>query len=925
MQKSPNDPKEYRYLTLSNQLRVLLVHDAHASRSAASLSVEVGHFNDPIDRQGMAHFLEHMLFLGTEKYPLIGEFQRFITEQGGTHNAWTGTENTTYFFDVGVDAYDEALARFSQFFTAPLFNEEAIEKERQAVDSEYKLKIKDDIRRIYQVHKETINPAHPFSKFSVGDHTTLADRNGISVRDELIDFYQAHYSAERMGLVLVSSQSLETLELWANQYFAQIPTAETTITTTPIPLLLPEQQGQWITIEPLKETRKLTLSFLLPSVDAYYAKKPLSYLANLLGNEGAGSLLSILKKKNWINTLSSGGGVIGSDFREFTISVTLTTDGMAHTDDIIACIFEFLHLIDQEGLNAWRYAERKSVINLAFLNQEKSRPLEVANHLVMNVLHYRPEHIVCGDYLMNEFDESLIRQLLAFFTPKLMRVTQVAKGLHYDKKAQWYDTPYSYQAFTHEQMTLWQNALTGKTYDYSCQLPLENIFLSTRLDPHPLSSEAILPPMLIQELPGFRLWYKQDHEFRVPKGMVYIAIDSPHAVSSARNIVKTRLCVELLLESINEQAYPAEIAGMSYNLYTHQGGVTLKLSGFSDKQPQLLALILNQFQQRQFDEGRFDNIKAQMMRNWRNASEEKPIARLFNELTGMLQPNNPSYPVLLEALESVQFDELPMFVEAMLAELHIDTFIYGDWLKEDALEVAEQIKDAFRVTDQKYGESQRPLVHLTDCGTLRHSLITQHADSAMLMYYQSRYATPEKIALYTLANHLMSNVFFHELRTKQQLGYMLGTANLPLNRHPGLILYVQSPVASPLELSYAMDEFTNAFALVLLELTQQQWQDSKQGLHQQMSEPDTNLQSRAQRYWISIGNKDEEFNHRQKVIEALDNIKRADMVRFVVSVLKPRTANRLVLFSQGQSHQDQSPLTLGTKISSIDDFMKHAY
>lgn len=230
-------------------------------------------------------------------------------------------------------------------------------------------------------------------------------------------------------------------------------------------------------------------------------------------------------------------------------------------------------------------------------------------------------------------------------------------------------------------------------------LPEPNPYLCERFDPLPLQEGSELPPQLIQELPGFRLWFKQEHDFRVPKGGVYVAIDSPHAVSSSRNIVKTRLCVEMLLEAINESAYPAEIAGMSYNLYAHQGGVTLQLSGFSEKQPLLLNLILERFKNRQFKPERFDNIKALLLRNWRNAAEDKPISQLFNQLTGLLQPNNPPYPVLIKALESITIDELPGFVDDMFAELHIDTFVYGNWHKDQALALAETLKDAFRVTD----------------------------------------------------------------------------------------------------------------------------------------------------------------------------------------------------------------------------------
>ena len=920
MHISPNDPKQYRYLTLDNKLKVLLVHDADAPRSAAALSVNVGHFDDPVERQGMAHFLEHMLFLGTEKYPKVGEFQTFINQSGGSNNAWTGTENTTYFFEVSPHAFSEGLDRFGQFFTAPLFNEEAVDKERQAVNSEYKLKIKDDVRRLYQVHKETINPAHPFAKFSVGDLTTLDDRDDTSIRDELIDFYRTHYSADLMSLVLLGPQSLDELESYTTTFFAHIPNSDTTRPAITEPLVTANETAKFICIEPIKEVRKLTLSFAMPSVDQYYRQKPLSYIAHLLGNEGSGSLMSVLKSRGLINTLAAGGGVNGSNFREFTVSLNLTPKGMDHIDDIVTAVFQYIKLIEQQGFDEWRYKEKQAVLEQAFRYQEKSRPLDTVSYLVMNMFHYAPEDVIYGDYMMAGYDETLKRELLESLTPDNMRLVLVAQGQNYDQVAQWYHTPYSVTPFTDEQLTRWQQVEVSPEFS----LPEINPYICEQLDPHPLTQGSEQPPQLIQDLPGFRLWYKQEHEFRVPKGVVYVAIDSPHAVDTPRNIVKTRLCVEMLLEAINESAYPAEIAGMSYNLYSHQGGVTLQLSGFSEKQPLLMKLLLDRFAGRTFNPERFQNIKAQMLRNWRNAAEDKPISQLFNELTGVLQPNNPPYPVLIEALESIEVDELPEFVEAMFAELHIDTFIYGNWQKQDALALAELLKDAFRVTDQLYGESQRPLVRLDQVGTLRHEVNCNHADSAILMYYQSRKTTPRKIAVYTLANHLMSTTFFHELRTRQQLGYMVGTANLPLNRHPGLILYIQSPVAAPAQLSEAIDDFTNAFALVLLELNEAQWQASKQGLIAQISEPDTNLRARAQRFWVSIGNKDTEFNQRQKVVQELQNLSRADMVRFIVDIIKPRTSNRLVMHCKGQAHSNLETLNIGQPIESIDEFQKKA-
>ncbi|MEO0889162.1 MAG: insulinase family protein, partial [Pseudomonadota bacterium] len=349
-------------------------------------------------------------------------------------------------------------------------------------------------------------------------------------------------------------------------------------------------------------------------------------------------------------------------------------------------------------------------------------------------------------------------------------------------------------------------------------------------------------------------------------------------------------------------------------------GVTLTLSGFSQKLPQLLEMILHRFAAREFNPDRFETIKQQLLRNWRNSSQDRPISQLFNALTGLLQPNNPPFATLVEALEEIEVDELSVFVESILAELHVEMFVYGDWQRHQAHDMATTLKDALRVKEQRYEEALRPLVMLGENGSFQREVNCNQQDSAVVIYHQCEDISPRNIALYSLANHLMSATFFHEIRTKQQLGYMVGTGNMPLNRHPGIVLYVQSPNAAPAELVTSIDEFLNAFYMVLLELNEYQWHSSKRGLWNQIATPDTTLRGRAQRLWVAIGNKDTDFNQREKVLEELKKLTRTDMIRFVVNELKPRTANRLVMHSQGIAHEDAPRINLGLEIGSIEEF-----
>ncbi|WP_197472316.1 insulinase family protein, partial [Oleiphilus sp. HI0067] len=102
IEKSPNDKREYTSFTLENKLDVLIISDKEADKGAASLDIKVGSSHDPIEFPGLAHFLEHMLFLGTHKYPEPDAYQKFISEHGGGHNAYTSLEHTNYFFDVSA-------------------------------------------------------------------------------------------------------------------------------------------------------------------------------------------------------------------------------------------------------------------------------------------------------------------------------------------------------------------------------------------------------------------------------------------------------------------------------------------------------------------------------------------------------------------------------------------------------------------------------------------------------------------------------------------------------------------------------------------------------------------------------------------------------------------------------------------------------
>ncbi|CAM9588344.1 unnamed protein product, partial [Phaeothamnion confervicola] len=172
---SPTDDRSYRWIILPNGMRVLLIHDAKADKAAAAMAVDVGASSDPWEIPGLAHFCEHMLFLGTKKYPLENAYKAYLAKHGGTSNASTSMDATIYKFDVGAAHLRGALDIFAQFFVEPLFAPGATDREMRAVDAEDSKNRTDDERRMLQVLKAVARQDHPYAKYSTGNLKTLRD------------------------------------------------------------------------------------------------------------------------------------------------------------------------------------------------------------------------------------------------------------------------------------------------------------------------------------------------------------------------------------------------------------------------------------------------------------------------------------------------------------------------------------------------------------------------------------------------------------------------------------------------------------------------------------------------------------------------------------------------------------------------------
>lgn len=908
---SKHDKRSYLHYVAPTGLRVLLVQDQYCKNASAAMSVAAGHFDDPKETHGLAHLLEHMLFLGSEKFPETNQFQTYLASHGGSLNAWTGTEHANFHFEVDDNYLLDALEIFSDMLINPSMELSVIDKEINSIDAEFKLKIKDDLRRLYQVHKETCNPRHPFSKFSVGNQQTLRCVELITLQQALSDFHRQHYVAKNMCLCIVSRHSSETLKTHLSTILANLSKLEP-VEKAPYPsLYLPDQLGVKISIKPLKEARRMIVSFALPDVQKFYKSKPLDFVSHLLGDESQGSLLSYFKQLNWVTNLSAGGGINGSNFKDFNLNLQLTESGLENTDAILNSIFYYLKLIGENLHEKWRLEEKAKLGKLAFDFSDAAKPLEDATHLSNQMSHYPLQDIVSGDYLISCFDQDPIQQCLSLMTPRNMRVKIICPEARTDKIAKWYDTPYQIQPFSLQLLT----ALSQPEKVEQLCLPRKNSFIISSTERQVTSSEYEQPSIILEQ-PDINIWFAQDNAFGLPKGDCFLSFDCNAVHEGPEISAYKRIWVAMLMDHFNSQYYHAGVAGLHFHLYSHQAGFSLHTSGFSQKQFSLAQELFEQIHTFKGSAAGFEQIRQKHLSSLQNALLNKPINRLFTSLSGIVQRLTHAPAELIPFLQNATQQRMNEIRARLLDEYFLEGFIYGDWQPDQANAFSEYLTD-HPLRSNSANRIKRDVLDLRQEQRFLHEVQTQQEDSAVVVYCQTPSTSTQDIALTILMEQMLATPFFGEMRTEKQLGYLVGSGYLPLNRHPGMAFYIQSPVCSANTLTNEIEQFIHEITSSIEDF-EPIWGRIRDSVVKQLSDNDTNLTVKSQRLWMAIGNEDHNFNQQETLAQALRSLTFKQVVEFAHRLNHNDGFGRLVLFCAGKKHLDIP--SQGTDIKEISEY-----
>ena len=889
-------------LRLKNGLEICLISDPGVDQSAAALAVEAGSWNDPKEYPGIAHFLEHMLFMGNAAYPEEFEYMQYITDNGGKVNAYTATERTVYMFSINNAAFVGALDRFSHFFIDPLFSPSSIGRELHAVDQEHSKNIENDGWRQYMIFKETGNPDHPNVGFSTGNAQTLS---GIP-QEVLKKWYQTYYSSERMHLVVLSSLPINELIDVTVKSFAKVPMrspAASSITTT---MASPKQRGHVIYIKPIKDLRLLSLMWELPpQFAADKEHKVGELLAYVLSNGGENSLLQELKREKVAEGLKVSEDRFGKAHALFNIDITLTEQGLSQIDNVIERTFQALAGLKKEGIPFYLFEEQRKAAELSYQYQSREDAYLVVEQMASELVYESLETSPIKSRIPSVYDPNYTKAFLQSLNAETCIYFVIANpektGVTPSVKERWMGAEYTIREISREKLMAWEQSSINPRIG----LPPANPFIPSQLalltTPETQKDKTISPTLVAQD-PSYKVYFAQDTKYLVPETNSIFGFKSPLIDGTARSKVLVDLYLKALTEKLSGTLFFAETAGLNSAFAQQNLELLIKVSGFSDKAPVLIKEIFSSLGDVKPQREHFEIYKQSLLSHYENSEKELPVIQALETMESLVFNDSPVSREKFKALKSISYEEFLDFSHGLFNKSHVDSILYGNLTQKQAVDLCAELKGILKT--EAYPEAQemsRRVLQLPE----KHGpfMLVQNTErqgnGAILLLQQGAFSFEKRAAQQVLSKALKES-FFETLRTKQQIAYIAKAWEKEEERQLFQLFAVQSSTHHPNELIARFELFLEDFTRNLDQyVTKERFDNLRNMLITSIQMPPENLDGMGDLLYKLGFKYDGDFEWDRKRIDSLQAMTYENFSQWAHLFLKRENTKRLAILVEG--------------------------
>ncbi len=896
-------------IILKNGLEAYLVSDPKTDQSAAAVCMEAGSWEDPVEYPGTAHFLEHMLFLGTKAYPDESEYMKYIKDNGGGVNAFTASDRTVYMFSINNDAFTSAFDRFSHFFLDPLFNTSCINRELHAVDQEFSKNVENDSLRAYMVLKETGTKDHPNTKFSTGNAQTLS---GIP-QEALRTWYQTYYRADKMHVAMLSPLSLEEMTELAYEKFSSL--SQDSIDPTPSygPILSSEQKGHFLYIKPVKDLKVLSLIWELPREFAQIEQKWTGNLISYVLNDASDqSLLHQLKKQKLAESISSFSNTLSKEDRFFYIDISLTDQGLSQLDTVISLCYQTLARLKQTGIPRSLFTEVETMAKIQYQYQPRQDPFTWITDIAANLPEENLATFPEKTNVPSDFDPESLSQFIFSLTPESCVYIVLADpeklGITLKSTEKWMQVSYSLEEIPASKISSWKQI----TPNSAIQLPPLNPFIPTSLTlltPVEKENTSLISPTEIVNNKISKFYFAQDSQYLLPESAYLFNVKTPALDGSAKSKVLTDLFSKTLYEELSSTLFFAEHAGLSCRFFTKNFSFSIHIAGYSEKASSLTEKIFSSLKTASCSKEQFALFKDSLSSSYANESSEIPMNQAVLTAYNILLNDIPTGPEKEKALEKISFEDFTIFCETWLDTVYLEGLLYGNLTEPLAMDLTKTLQENFSTSTPYENYKKQTLLLLpSEGGPFKVLQKTERQGNGTVLIIEEGSFSFTKKASSQILSTAMQESFFDTLRTKQQTAYLVQSWISLVDEQLLQSFAVQSSSHLPEDLLHRFELFLEDFYKRLPEfISEEQFTLLKNTEITALEIPPEDIYGMASNLATLAFQYKGDFDRKQKQVEAFKKLTYEDFLKDAETFIAKNNARRLAVLVEGQQ-LPQKPL-----------------
>jgi insulysin len=891
MQTSQLDDREYKILTLDNKLNVILIRDKDVSINCVTMLVKIGYMFD--EYAGMAHFLEHMLFMGTEKFPNEKHFSEFILKNGGRSNAYTTSDHTCYYYTINGDKLEESIDIFSQFFISPLFKSESINRELTAVNSEHEKNIHNDEWRHEEIINRIVFQDHAYGKFGTGSFDTLKIPN---IDKKVRQFYNNTYSSNKMTLMIMGNDRIDKLEQLAIKYFTDVKLKNNLQTPNDGKRIYGDvlQYPNTIKIVPLEDKEKLYMLWDMPYDEK--SKHSLLFMSYIMGHEGLNTLQYVLTKQGLImNSIVGISDNIG-DRCIFKLMFKMTKIGMANSGKIIQMVYAYIDLIKNNlGIELHRiFDEYVKIANLDFEYREKEDPENTLLSLVHTIMFYNVSMSDAYSFRLKikTFDElkTSFQHMLSLMIDErciLIKSTKVNANKSNLLQSPHYGTLYTTKAVYHK-----YDKHDCKRLMELLQLPNPNKYIATDFTLYQSNTSCGIPTKITNA--QCDTYVLHDTSFKLPMVSVNVRIDIPLSTRDVLSHCKTVLYINGIMGMINHELYNCAVAGNLVDIELSDGALYLDIYGYSDKIVEVCDIVVSSLLSKHIDKITYESTLYQLKQSDINAKHRSPYIKVNDLLEKTMCVNFFTSEDRIKCINDVNKFDVINVPNDIFRLTSIKTMICGNITSKISEEIA-QILCKFN-TRYVYTPSIFDFMHVnhimsSEGATIKPPDTTYEKNSAVMYCVElSRINvmyTPnwiKELCLISIIDNMIGDKYFDKLRTNEEFGYVVnGKVKQLGDASFGTYFYrylVQSASKSTNEIIDRTNKFIFEFEPILNNLTDDDITDYVDGCMMPLTYPFTCIQEKCNYMFSQLEMNHLTFDINSKLVEMYKTICKDDIVQF---------------------------------------------